>query len=122
MNQPPAMSSEAYECRDSFIDSALRAIAEAFEKDGENAEVYGTHEDNETFMMHPFCWCDLDDCKWCAPENEGEEAAPNFHYKPTDIKVWWYKYIGRGVRMNRKVNFGECCVMLAECLKRKEPQ
>lgn len=26
---------------------------------------YGAYFENETFMMHPFCWCDSDDCPWC---------------------------------------------------------
>lgn len=26
---------------------------------------YGAYFENETFMMHPFCWCDRDDCAWC---------------------------------------------------------
>lgn len=28
---------------------------------------YGAIYENDTFMMHPFCWCDADDCPWCAP-------------------------------------------------------
>lgn len=51
---------------------------------------YGVNYENDTFMMHSFCWCDNDDCKWC-----GEENAPNFLYKPTGAKIWWYKWIGR---------------------------
>lgn len=26
---------------------------------------YGAYFENDTFMMHPFCWCDRDDCPWC---------------------------------------------------------
>jgi hypothetical protein len=26
---------------------------------------YGVTYENNTFMMHPFCWCDQDDCDWC---------------------------------------------------------
>lgn len=52
---------------------------------------YGVEYENDVFMMHPFCWCESDDCRWC-----GEENAPNFEYKPTGGKVWWYKWIGRG--------------------------
>jgi hypothetical protein len=50
---------------------------------------YGVEYENDTFMLHPFCWCDKEDCKWCY-KNE-----PNFIYKPTNTKIWWYKYIGR---------------------------
>ncbi|MEH0110812.1 hypothetical protein V6N00_13960 [Tersicoccus sp. MR15.9] len=26
---------------------------------------YGVEFENATFMMHPFCWCEQDDCPWC---------------------------------------------------------
>lgn len=26
---------------------------------------YGVHVDNEVFMMHPYCWCEREDCPWC---------------------------------------------------------
>lgn len=26
---------------------------------------YGAYFENDTFMMHPYCWCDQDDCEWC---------------------------------------------------------
>lgn len=52
---------------------------------------YGVDYENDTFMMHQFCWCEDDDCKWC---NRNE---PNFVFKPTGCKVWWYKWIGRSM-------------------------
>lgn len=51
---------------------------------------YGVKYENNTFMMHPYCWCEKEDCKWC-----NEDRAPNFIYKPTDCQIWWYKWIGR---------------------------
>jgi len=75
---------------------------------------YGQNFENEIFMMHPFCWCEQDDCGWCAgigamPQllreignvkyNESERL-PNFHFKPSNFKVWWYKYIGRGMEQS----------------------
>jgi len=71
---------------------------------------YGAYYENDVFMMHPFCWCEKDYCGWCAgigamPQiirevgnvkyNESERL-PNFLYKPSGFKMWWYKYIGRG--------------------------
>jgi hypothetical protein len=26
---------------------------------------YGADFENETFMMHPYCWCEREDCPWC---------------------------------------------------------
>lgn len=57
---------------------------------------YGVDYENDTFMMHPFCWCDQETCKWCYGN------APNFLYKPTGGKVWWYKWIGRGEEIKGK--------------------
>jgi hypothetical protein len=58
---------------------------------------YGVEYENDTFMMHPFCWCGQDDCKWC-----GKKNFPNFLYKPTGGKVWWYKWIGRSEEVKGK--------------------
>ena len=57
---------------------------------------YGVDYENDTFMMHPYCWCEQDDCKWC------NRKSPNFLYRPTGGKVWWYKWIGRGEEIKGK--------------------
>lgn len=62
---------------------------------GENG--YGIDYENDVFMMHPFCWCESYDCLWCAEDKE------NFLYKPTNFKMWWYKYIGRDERTEGKL-------------------
>lgn len=36
---------------------------------------YGTEYENDTFLMHPFCWCERDDCPWCA----GCQSEETFH-------------------------------------------
>ncbi len=98
--------------RDHLIDSVVRAIAEHFAPDPRQwSSKYGTAVKTEIFEMHPFCWCENDDCPWC-----GEQNLPNFHYKPLDFKLWWYKYIGRGMEMNREISALECASMLERCL------
>lgn len=71
---------------------------------------YGQDFENEVFKMHPFCWCERDDCGYCSgigampqlirdvtgTKYSESERLPNFLYKPTGFKMWWYKYIGRG--------------------------
>ena len=77
------------------------------------------------FRMQPFCWCEDEECPWCtghlcaeegysnhqilrlepvfaAAGFETGEGAPNFWFEDgtESIKVWWYKYIGRGMRTN----------------------
>lgn len=56
---------------------------------------YGQYYENEVFKMHPFCWCEKDDCGYNVKYNESERL-PNFLYKPSGFKLWWYKYMGRG--------------------------
>lgn len=114
---------------------------------GENG--YGVYFENEVFGMHPYCWCEGDDCKWCnpclCPEEitqylvngvevdietwvkadkhnretvhnkelecnrcrENIKAAPNFIHKPTNSKIWWYKYIGRGMEFDLHANWND---------------
>ena len=52
---------------------------------------YGVDFENDTFMLHPFCWCERDDCAWCNGE------APNFQHKKSGSTVNWYKWIGRSM-------------------------
>lgn len=84
---------------------------------------YGAFYEDDTFHMRPYCWCGKDDCMWCAgclcarPGDDdceyckpGERmlaagglagtGAPNFWHKPSGLRVWWYKYIGRGMRFD----------------------
>lgn len=95
-----------------LVDSVVRAVAEANEFDQAAYPArYGTMVENEIFSMHKFCWCEEEICPWCGPAN-----APNFHYKPLDFKLWWYKYIGRGTEINKKISDSECAEMLSNCL------
>ena len=100
--------------KDYTLDAILRIIAEEFGQEGEWASKYGTNVDNFTFMMHRYCWCDQEDCPWCSGD------APNFHYKPTGLKVSWYKYIGRSMEASREVSNQELAKILWDCLQSKE--
>lgn len=102
--------------KDYIVESVIRAIAEFHGHDQEWPSKYGTRIDNEIFMMHPFCWCERKDCKWCRIE----DPFPNFHYKPLDFKVEWYKYIGRSMKYNKEISAINCARMLVDCLKEKQ--
>ena len=161
---------------------------------------YGVNFENDVFMIHRYCWCEREDCLWCAgcncpstawtyyvdgvamsykkyeewqenllgpmPHRSGYEygtpeyneysrqwderiaernrrsntvhtpecdycmgkgvfehpmffagrGAPNFIHKPTGARVYWYKYIGRGMEVDdadwQKI-FAECFASLA---------
>jgi len=98
---------------DDLLSTVLSEIAKSYlPKDYSGG--YGVDINNDIFMMHPYCWCDNESCPWCREE----DPAPNFYYKPLGIKVWWYKYVGRGMKCNRDVSVLECAEILQACLKR----
>lgn len=104
------MESDLENTEGSLLEAIIRQIDVSHAKDGEWSEKYGTEIDNEVLMMHPYCWCEEDTCKWCTGE------APNFRYKPSDLRVTWYKYIGRGMDANRTTNGKELSEILSACL------
>lgn len=99
------------ECSQDNISNGLRQITKALQEQNKDYSFgfglggdhgYGYNYENSTFMMHVFCWCGNDDCDWCNGD------APNFWYKPLDLKIWWYKYIGRGMEVKiDKIDFGK---------------
>jgi hypothetical protein len=50
---------------------------------------YGAYFENDVFMMHPYCWCEKDDCPWCAGCECPDSA---FHYftdgQEVDLDEW----------------------------------
>jgi hypothetical protein len=100
------------------VSDGLRKITEAIHRakkaDGLGGGLggmfgYGADYENEVFMIHRFCWCDEDSCKWC-----GETQAPHFVHKPSDSTVHWYKYIGRGMAVNLSTDWS---VIEDECMR-----
>ena len=81
---------------------------------------YGVEYDSDEFMMHPYCWCEKDDCPWCGPDLEWQQA-PNFHHKESGFKVWWYKYINRGMRVENPNN-ADFVEILAKCVASISPK
>lgn len=47
--------------------------------------------------------------------SQAGKAAPNFWYRPTNFKVWWYKYLGRGMEYNRKITTTELDEIVQAC-------
>ncbi len=48
---------------------------------------------------------------------EPGRGAPHFWHKPSGLKIWWYKYIGRDMEYNREVTGEEWRAILRECVK-----
>ncbi|GIV82579.1 MAG: hypothetical protein KatS3mg051_1933 [Anaerolineae bacterium] len=89
---------------DTFLDTAMRLIGLAAQERNASrpdltdeqrswirlswAEKYGHEWRNDTFMMHPYCWCDKDDCPWCG----GCTCGGPYDYYVGDRPVDYYEY------------------------------
>lgn len=100
-------------------DYLLAAILRAIGDHHGTSSKYGANIETQVFMMHRFCWCDSEDCAWCWDESEKGERAPNFHHKPSGLKVNWYKYIGRDIVVNKQLSIPELAKVLADCVIEK---
>lgn len=53
-------------------------------------------------------------------EEEDEEGNPintqEYNFKWRDVKIKWYKYLGRGMEANKELTAEEAELMLEECL------
>lgn len=73
---------------------------------------YGSEFENDVFEMHPYCWCDGDNCKQCGT---GEQY--NFLHKPSGFGIRWYKYAFRDSYMNQNMGKAKFAKIVAECVK-----
>lgn len=94
-----------------LIEIGLRLIAQKCGEEENCPEKYGADFDNEVFSMHPFCWCEEDECKYC-----GYDRLPNFVHKNSGLTVHWYKYIGRGMEISGNVDIIKVLDIIRECL------
>lgn len=121
---------------ETLLVSILRNIAVQINDKNEGwPDKYGASKNNEVFKMSPYCWCDKEDCPQCWDQDEiglpskeivdangmgvdedGYISAPNFWHKKSGLKVWWYKYIGRGMKSNRELCESELEKIEADCL------
>lgn len=75
MSEPISVQIIVPECSDDAVSEGLRRLTEAIHRagkaDGSAGGIfggewgYGSNLENETFMMHRFCWCETDECLWC---------------------------------------------------------
>lgn len=78
---------------------------------GEDACGYGVHFSNDVFEMHPYCWCEKDECPQCGT---GEQF--NFLYKPTGYGINWYKYILRDAYATEEMTLRSFSEMMGACI------
>ena len=57
---------------------------------------------NGTFEVHSFYW--------------GDEPKFAYNFKFRDIEISWYKYLGRGMTINRKITLDELELLYSRCV------
>ena len=58
---------------------------------------------NDIFEVHAFDW--------------GDKPRFNFNFKYKDFEVSWYKYLGRGMTMNKKIDLDFIEQMYQDCVR-----
>lgn len=69
-------------------------------------------------MGHCSCGRDQRFDDWIAENDHAPRcpiALPNFWFKPTDLRVEWYKYIGRDVKVSRPLELAELVAIHEQC-------
>ena len=61
--------------------------------------------ENDTFTINPYYW----------GEDESIMQEPNFVFKPTGLKIDWYKYPFRDSYSNKEITFEELKQILKKC-------
>lgn len=91
--------------------------------------------ENDTFYIRPYNWdgiscedcnCGLDDnledlelnkYKYGFHSKDCMRWNTNFYYKPTDLKIEWYKYALRSAYSNKILEEDEIILILKDCIK-----
>lgn len=63
--------------------------------------------DNEVFTIRPYYW----------GEDESIAALPNFHFKPTNFTIDWYKYAFRDSYMNQDLTTEQILEIFNKCIE-----
>lgn len=91
-----------------YMDAALEFLASMFFDDKNISRENpfrntGYSWENDIFEVHAYDW--------------DEDHIQEYNFKYGDIKVSWYKYLGRGMSINREVTPEECWEMLKDCVE-----
>lgn len=95
-----------FECPD-YVEVGLQYLACFFEDKRVSEQ--------NPFMNTGWSWV-CDRFNVCAYNwNEDLTQEYNFYYKPFDVRVSWYKHLGRVTTINREISKSECIEMIVEC-------
>lgn len=89
------------------IDDIAAAVYLAGLVHGKLTNNVGGQFECDTFKLRSYCWCDG------SMAGHGGGCPPNFEWR--DLRVRWYKYLGRGDSQNRYVSGAEFEQLRREC-------
>lgn len=101
---------QVYDCPE-YIESLLRGISNELERVmwNNNQKEYNSPMDNtgeqfknDTFEANAYSW------------NDEVDQPYNFKYK--DIEISWYKYLGRGMSVNKPITEKQAVKMFDDCI------
>ena len=97
--------------RHSGFEELLNELFDAIDsKRNEQTMGYGFNFENDTFYVHPYCWCEKEDCLQCGT---GEQY--NFYFKTGDFGIRWYKYPLRDSYSNHKIILSNFAIIIERC-------
>lgn len=88
-----------------YVETALLFLAEVYEHKY-NVSRSAFRNSGQSFSNSTFSVSAYD---WDSPTN-----TPNF--KHGIFEIYWYKYVGRGMKMNREMSLLQCWIMLKDCV------
>lgn len=109
----------------SYVETALTTIRGLMEIQSETGytpfDNSGERFKNDVFECNAYDWSDCtckDSCKdgWTQDKCTCGWKPQTYNFKWKDFEVSWYKYLGRGMSMNREIDGKELYIMLSECL------
>jgi hypothetical protein len=111
-----------------FVEKALESIRAVMETLPQFKKYQYTPFDNageqfknEVFECNAYSWaeCQCDgawDDDWTDDKCTCGHIPQTYNFKYKDFEVSWYKYLGRGMSMNRPITQGEMADILSDCL------
>lgn len=101
-----------------FVEAGLRHLKHEIKRveynNGRQTEDDGGTEDYDTpvFSIRSYWWGDCE----CAENEPCKCRAGEPNFKCGDFEVRWYKYLGRGMSMNRSIDANEFFALLDKCM------
>ena len=97
-----------------FMESKSKTKYTPFDNSGERFK-------NDVFECNAYDWSECNclgswDDDWTGEKCTCGWKPQTYNFKWKDFEVSWYKYLGRGMSMNRKIKDKELSAMLSECL------